>query len=232
MCVGARIITLIILLLFMHYVCSSHNHWLRHSATFYAWPVCCMPPSPNAVLLLLKGGHGIFNTSNNLSVSCAALIHALWQERHWWVYTSADSQKRSFTLSQQGLEPTVAHFTGLPLPLIPVQQAKPLSYSLPPEAWLSMHSACTLTLRMHRLNKANTAVDCQTYPQIVGEHEGEDGNAFVVIATSHRATDVARNCQTECIMQSVSITPLNSPPAAEQTKAATLAHFLQTQRSR
>ena len=155
MCIGARIIPLIILLLFMQYVCSSHNHWLHHSATFDAWPVCCMPPSPNAVLLqlLLKGGHGIFNMSNNLSVSCAAVMHALWQERHWWVYTSADSQKRSLTLSQQGLEPTAAHFTGLPLPLTPVQQAKPLIYSLPPEAWLSMHSACTLTLRMHRLSK-------------------------------------------------------------------------------
>ena len=163
MCVVATITDFITLLFLMHYVCSSHNHRLHHSATFDALSVCCMPASPNAVLLLLllKGGHGIFNMSNNLSVSCAAVMRTPQQERQLWVYTSADSQKRSFTLSQLGLEPTVAHFTGLP-----VQQAKPPSYSLPTEAWMSMHSAGTLTLRvrMCRLNKANTAVDCQDLP--------------------------------------------------------------------
>ena len=41
----------------------------------------------------------------------------------------------------------------------------------------------------------------RTYPQIVGKHEGKDCNTLVVIAAGHRATDVTRNCRTECIQQ-------------------------------
>lgn len=31
-------------------------------------------------------------------------------------------------------------------------------------------------------------------PQVISEHEGKDGNAFVVIASSNRTRYVARNC--------------------------------------